>query len=214
MHRTFLLRLSRATVVGVLLSLAAIAPARADFNLCPTFDSCTAGLLSDAASGARYTMPIVAISSDSHQTDTHSPVSASVGECVTGICGGTAPYASAAAQTDFGLNRAVGRTGPGFPIGGRAVQTLATATSTWRDVLSFSGNGRANAVVSLDGTVGIGQGGGPSSLGSGWDYSLTVYDLSDLVADVEGFFVPRVVAAVSTGAWYCPRITGPGLLAM
>lgn len=186
-------RVARSLSVAVLLGLASMAPALAQFQFCPTFDSCAAGLLSVVDASGKVG---AVISDDNHRTATNSAVTATVGTCNNVICGDLGPYAAAAAQTDFGVNRAKGYTGPASPRGVPAVLTQATASSYWQDVLSFSGNGSAHADVSFDGTTGIGY---PSSTSySSWNYSVSVFDLSDLVPDGD-FLSPRVVAQASTG---------------
>ena len=71
----------------------------------------------------------------------------------------------AKAQSDFGLNRADEYANRG--LGGTVfensflldsahvvVQTFAEASSAWRDVWSFTGNGHLSARISVDGTSG------------------------------------------------------------
>jgi hypothetical protein len=138
---------------------------------------------------------------------TTAPVQAALGFGCVLPCGTSYPFltwATAAAQTDYGLNRAQSSAGSGYSLrhqlgnGSAQVDVHADggAFSAWRDVWSFSTNGHFSASVAVHG-----QSGGAASVGDGsWRYELEVLDVDNLSPDVDGFMKPTVVARISDGS--------------
>ena len=175
-------RAGRSIAAGIVLAAGTAAPAQAGpFDDCATFTSCTAGVrdyvnanTSYIFSGLSptYVLPAGFVAgtnavSDQRESQTTAPLVGQVGvigcatACASQFFEG---FARAAAQTDFGVNRALGRTsfgtsGVDVQSGGAsaAVRLLnfAEALSIWRDVWTFSSDGHANATVAIDGLSGL-----------------------------------------------------------
>ena len=186
---------------------------------CPAFTTCTAAVASGAAYHVRetvthvtagYVMPLglapgVTVHQDVQTTGTTASVFAMTG-------GGpvlppviVSPFfisASARAQSDFGLNRA--GSSPGRGVGGTDVQGLhsanivfesfAEASSAWRDVWTFSGNGHFSGSIAIDGTsrlddipfIKSSYDKSPLPAFGDWFYDLRVWDVTHL--SVSEFF--------------------------
>ena len=173
-------------VMAALAALVASRPAAAfggvgSLGECTSFTACTAVLGSSTAAFSQYRFsniaqfyplpvtlnPAVNGVSLTDRLDTNAVVSTAPSAAAVGgfciNCASDNPFyssASAHAQSDFGLNRAVAASG--FGAAGSddrgngvsatvSVTTGAQAQSAWRDAWSFAGDGHFSATVRLDG---------------------------------------------------------------
>ena len=163
--------------------LAAVAPPCAAFGVvggisdCPTPQSCTAAIASQASYLGQYNF--TAVTPGYSFTPGFGPGVTWIGDGTAVVGTGVAisfipppsstsvgtssfvPDAHARAQSDFGVNRAQASASTG--VGGTHTSGAGTArldfslsavgTSAWRDVWSFSAAGQFNAVVAIDGSL-------------------------------------------------------------
>lgn len=157
--------------------------------------------------------------SDGKASQTAAPVTAAVGVIGANQASNN-PFHSAAiasAQTDFGTNRAVASTTFGISgvddRGGGTqahvdVRTSAVGLSLWRDVWSFSAAGHFGANIALDGhssrltdnvlfPSSFQHGTGTIDVGN-WNYSLEVWDISNLSPDPDGLLAPTLVTSLES----------------
>lgn len=212
-HATSTLALRTAAV----LALLGISPACQAFGdvgflpACATFTSCSAAVSSSAAWNVRDTVtniqgnfimpsdlaPGVTVYQGSDSVTTTIPLSLGNG-CSFPPCATGEFYrgASAKSQSDFAVNRV--QTSMSHSVAGTltrgngsasvSLRTFAEATSAWRDVFSFSGNGHLSAVVAIDGRSSLGPVGTfgssfdfqPTSTYADWYYDLRVWDVTNL----------------------------------
>lgn len=223
----------RCIALGVLVAALSSPALAVPVEGCSGVSTCSAGLSTSAGAATQYNftailggyqvpVPLAAgqnTFSDNHSGQTAASVTASVG--VIGVNQATAnPFhmtAIAAAQTDYGTNRAIGSTTFGISGtddrgGGRQadvdVRASAVGLSLWRDVWSFSTAGHLGATIALDGQASRTTSNPffPSSFlfGTGtidvgnWNYSLEVWDISNLSLDSDGFLAPTLVTSLES----------------
>lgn len=199
---------------------------------CASFTSCTATLASAGTWNVRYEVtnisggynmpfdlsPGIMVHQDHEVISTTAPlrVSRSVTAVPPFILGNFFVNAGARSQTDFAVNRALSEPARGVvgndDQGGETAQikitTWASASSAWRDVLSFSADGHLHGSVVIDGSSTVTSlQHFPSAFdaqaltGMGdWFYELRVWDVSNLSVS-EDFELggPTPVARVRLG---------------
>ena len=173
--------------------------------------------------------------SDNKTSQTTAAVTASVGVIGANQASNN-PFHStaiAAAQTAYGTNRAMGLTTFGISGtddrggGNQAdvdVRTSAGGLSLWRDVWSFSTDGHFGATIALDGQASRRTDNVlfPSSFQYGtatidvgnWNYSLEVWDISNLLPDPDGFLAPTLVTSLEAPGVNEQRNSFASLLAL
>ena len=232
--KSMLVWLRPVSSMGAALMVALAAPQAQAFggagNLgeCATFSTCTAGVYSSAFAQTKYTVtnaslafPLgpLALGANAYGgidfSASTAPASTAGTPCLP-LCANANPWptsSTAGSQSDYRLNRARAYAGPGGGgtddrgqslVARVTIQTAAEATSSWRDVWSFSADGHFSAPFELEGgSSAAPDPAWPSSFvhtraGSTgeWFYLLRVWDTRPLGFDSDGFAAPLLMAEV------------------
>lgn len=223
----------RCAALGVLAAALSSPALAVPVQGCSSVSTCSAGLSTSAGAATQfnftaiqggYQVPVPLVVGQNTFTDNQTGQTAAAVTASVGVIGvnqaSINPFHStaiAAAQTDYGTNRAMGATTFGISGtddrgGGRQadvdVRTSAVGLSIWRDVWSFNTAGHFGATIALDGQASrlTGNAFFPASFlyGSGtidagnWNYSLEVWDISNLSPDPDGLLAPTLVTSLES----------------